>query len=301
MSTPRITQRLMVEHSLSSLNLGMGRLAELQEKLSTGRIINRPSDSPTGTNTAMRLREQLAANTQHARNADDALGWLGTADNTLQSMLDSVRKARELVLQGASTGSGNAASRTALATEMTQIREGLLARANTAYLGRPIFAGTADTDVAYNTDGTRPTVAGLDGPVKRTVAEGVSIDVNLSGSEAFGPAGSDLFAVIQGAIDHLRTEPPDPAALSADLDKIDQAMERMRTALADVGTRYGRVEDTVSMLKDAEVDLTASLSEVENVDVAKAVVELQMQEVAYQAALGSTARVLQPSLIDFLR
>ena len=49
------------------------------------------------------------------------------------------------------------------------------------------------------------------------------------------------------------------------------------------------------------IDTQAALSEVENVDIAKAIVDLQLQEVAYQAALGATARVIQPSLLDFLR
>lgn len=83
MSTPRITQRLMVERSLGSLQTGLGRLARSQEQLSTGRVINRPSDSPTGTNDAMRLRSQITADTQHARNASDGLSYLGRTDEAL--------------------------------------------------------------------------------------------------------------------------------------------------------------------------------------------------------------------------
>ena len=81
MSSARITQRLMVERSLSSLQLGLGRLSTAQEQLSTGRVINRPSDSPTGTNDAMRLRADLAANAQYSRNADDGSSWLDHADS----------------------------------------------------------------------------------------------------------------------------------------------------------------------------------------------------------------------------
>jgi len=90
----------------------------------------------------MRLRADLAANTQYTRNADDGLSWLGHADSTLSSMLDGVRRARDLVVQGASTGSGSADSREALAQELIQIRSGLLDQANTQHLGRPIFGGT---------------------------------------------------------------------------------------------------------------------------------------------------------------
>lgn len=47
--------------------------------------------------------------------------------------------------------------------------------------------------------------------------------------------------------------------------------------------------------------LRGSLAQVENIDLPKTIVELQMQQVAYQAALGATAKVIQPTLLDFLR
>ncbi len=92
-----------------------------------------------------------------------------------------------------------------------------------------------------------------------------------------------------------------PDQLGDSLTRIDALSKQMLSALADVGTRYGRVEGALTTLTDANLNNTAALSEVENVDIAKAIVDLQMAEVAHQAALGATARVLQPSLLDFLR
>lgn len=296
----RITQRLMTERSLNAMQLGMERLSRSQEQLSTGRLINRPSDSPTGTNNAMRLREQLAADAQHARNASDGLAWLGRTDNTLTTMSDQVNRARELILRGASTGNTGPQAREALATEIDQLRESLLSLANTEHLGRPLFGGTTGNGVAYEkaADGTI-TYAGAAGTtIKRTVGAGVEVTINTVGPGAFGDDTTGLFAVLQRAADNLRT---DPAGLSTDLQDLDTVKDKMLTALADVGTRYGRVESALQTVKDATLDMQASLSEVENVDIAKAIVDLQMQEVAYQAALGATARVIQPSLIDFLR
>jgi flagellar hook-associated protein 3 FlgL len=294
-TTPRVTQRLMMERSLTALNTGMGRLARTQEQLSTGRLINRPSDSPTGTNDAMRLRAQMSADTQYSRNASDGLAALGQADSTLQSMSDQVRRARELILQGKSTGSAGPEARTALAAELTQIRESLLTMANTQHMGRSLFGGTSDNPVAYQPDGS---FVGDANDVDRTVGQGITVTVNVAGPDAFGTGADNLFNVLTGAIGNLTG---DPTQLGGDLDKLDAVATTMRTALADVGTRYGRVETAMSTLTDANLTSTAALSEVENVDIAKAVVDLQMQEVAYQAALGATARVLQPSLLDFLR
>ena len=295
MSTARITQRLMVEHSLSSLQLGLGRLSTAQERLSTGRVINRPSDSPTGTNDAMRLRADLAANAQSSRNADDGISWLDHADSTLQSMSDSVRRARDLIVQGASTGSTGTEGRVALAAELTQIRAGLIDEANTQHLGRPLFGGTTVGPQAYNASGA---YVGDTNSIDRAVGKGVSVPVNVTGPAAFSAGTDDLFAVLTDAIDQLQNN---PSGVSSSLTRLDAVSGSMRTALADIGTRANRIDTAASALESSKIDHTKSLSDVENVDVAAAIVDLQMQEVAYQAALGATSRVLQPTLLDFLR
>jgi len=296
MSSLRITQRLMVERSLTAMQTGMDRLSRSQEQLSTGRLINRPSDSPTGTNSAMRLREQLSAQAQYERNASDGLAWLGRTDNTLTSMGDGTRRARELILQGASTGGVGQQAREALATELDQIRESMLTLANTTHLGRPLFGGTTDSPVAYDANGV---FQGEDPSViNRRVADGVDIRISTLGPEAFGTGNGSLFKVLEDAAASLRDPSKNGGAHLADLDAV---MNKMRTALADVGTRYNRVESALASAKSSTLDMQSMLSEIENVDVAKAIVDLQMQEVAYQAALGATARVIQPSLLDFLR
>ena len=289
MSTPRITQRLMVERSLGSLQTGLGRLARSQEQLSTGRVINRPSDSPTGTNDAMRLRSQITADTQHARNASDGLSYLGRTDEALSKMVDALRRARDLVVQGASTGSAG-----------VQARESMLSLANTQHMGRALFGGTSGSPQAYMKDATTKVVTfvGDQHTVERVVGDDMRVTVNTPGPAALGTPGADVFAVLQTAIDDMRS---DPTQLGQSLEAIDGVHSTMLSALADVGTRYGRVEDALSTLGSLEITNKTALSEVENVDIAKAIVDLQMQEVAYQSALGATARVLQPSLLDFLR
>ncbi len=295
MSTPRITQRLSVATSVAAMQTGMARLARSQERLSTGRAINRPSDSPTGTNDAMRLRAELAAKAQYTRNAEDGGSWLGNADSTLTSMLDEVRVARNLVVQGASTGSAGPDAREAIAQQITQIRAGLLSEANTQHLGRPLFGGTTANSAAYDASGT---YLGDGGDVSRTIGKGISLAVNVTGPEAFSAGSDDLFGVLDDVVDQLRN---DPASLGTSLDRLDAVSASMRTALADVGARENRVDTALSTLSSTTLDTQSALSGVEDVDIASATMDLQMQEVAYQASLAATARVIQPSLVDFLR
>lgn len=299
---PRITQRLMTEQSLASMQTSLDRLSKTQEQLTTGRAINRPSDSPTGTNMAMRLREQVSMHHQFKRNSDDGLARLGRIDTVLTSSLDQVRRARDLTLQGANTGGLGPQALDAIATEVRQIREALIGQANTTHLGRPLFGGTTTGPVAYAEDPDQPgtiVYRGDSTPVTRRIGEQDTVRVDVHGTEAFGPAGADVFALLSEVANHL--EAGDDAAIQDDLAKLDTAMERLTGQIVDVGARYARVETSLRVTTESELDLQTELSQIENVDMARAMVDLQMNEVAYQASLGATARVLQPSLIDFLR
>jgi len=295
MSSYRITQRSLSQGTLANLQTNLARFQRLQEQLSSGRSITRPSDSPTGTVSSLRLRAESRRSEQLLRNALDGMGWLATADTALTEGLGLVRRARDLALSGANGAIGQEA-RSAMAAEIDVLRDGLLTVANTTYLDRPVFGGTAGGGVAYDPAGA---YVGDAGRVARTVAPGVDVRVNLTGEEVFGPSGDDLFAVLSDVAYHLRT---DPAALTAgDLERLDTAFLRLQNSLATAGARYHQVEIMQARTESNQLDTKSELSEVEGVDLPATIVELQLQEVAYQAALGATARVLTPSLVDFLR
>src|SRR5687768_6402217 len=112
----RITQRAVALTSLQGLNRNLDAVGKLQQQLTSGRLINAPSDSPTGTNRAMQTRSDQAATAQQSRNITDAKSWLEQTDSTLQEMLDTARKVRDLTVQGSSTGSSNDVSSGAIAT-----------------------------------------------------------------------------------------------------------------------------------------------------------------------------------------
>jgi flagellar hook-associated protein 3 FlgL len=297
-STIRMTQASISRSVMTNLQAGLTKLSTLQEQLSSGRLINRPSDNPSGTVSAMQFRAEITRTTQYQRNCEDALGWLGAADDVLNSALGPMNRIRELAVSGISAASSPEA-RNALAAEVDQLREHLLTIANSRYLGRPLFGGTTGNADAYVKDALGTiTFNGDTGNVTRSIAANTQLSVNLQAEDVFGAAGSDLFQVLADISDHLRN---DPSQLGADLDKIDAANKRLLNALADVGARYHRVEAMREAAEKSLASLTNGLTEVENIDLPKTIIDLQLQEVAYQAALGAAARIIQPSLLDFLR
>lgn len=290
----RVTQRTISSNTAANLQHNLAHMQRLQEQLSSGRQLSRPSDSPTGTVSALRLRAELRRGEQLVRNATDGIGWLATADTSLTQAIDVMGRVRELALRG-NNGTMGPEDREAIAIEVDTLREHLVGIANSTYLGRPLFAGTSASPVAYDTAGV---YQGDAGTVDRTVLDGVSVQVNVTGPQVFGPAGGDVFTVLTNIANDLRTN---PANLGTDITALDQRFLDLKTGLSQVGARYHQVEAMRTRTEGAQLDAQNALAEVESVDLPKTITELSMQEVAYQAALSATARVIQPSLIDFLR
>jgi flagellar hook-associated protein 3 FlgL len=292
----RVTTNSITTQVLANLQRNIARGGQLQEQLSSGKAINRPSDSPTGTVASMQLRGDQRAMERYSRNADDGIAWLSAVDTTLTGALTQVNRVRDLTLQGLSSGSTSPESRSALAAEIDSIRQGLIATANAKYLDRPVFGGTTAGGVAYDGAGT---YVGDSGQVTRTVGNNVKVRVDTSGEEAFGTGVNQLFTVLQGISDSLRAN--DTAAVGTEMTKLDLTADGMKTTLADVGARYNRVSQMQETAVDRILTLKTQRSDIEDVDLAQAIMEMQLQETAYQAALAATAKVIQPSLMDFLR
>jgi flagellar hook-associated protein 3 FlgL len=303
----RVTQRSITATTMRGLQANQTRMQQLQEQLSSGRQVNRPSDSPVKTVEAMQFRGTLSRTEQYIRNADDGLAVLGVADSALRGGLELTRRVRELTLQGMNA-SINAQGREAIAVEIDGLRDGLLALANTRYLDRPVFGGNTGGAQAYGTSvGGTPGGAflGDTGTAVRTVAAGTQVEVSVAGPSAFGDSTPEqVFEVLRGLSAQLRGEPGTPGGvtdLRDGLSKLDRAAERIIGALGSVGARSNRIEAMKAKAEEQRVTVTNSLAEVESIDLPKTIMELQMQEVAYKSALGATARVVQPSLLDFLR
>lgn len=304
MSTFRITQHSIASRTLAGLQGNLSRLGDIQQQLSSGKQISKPSDSPTGTVSAMQFRSEIRANEQYARNADDGLGWLGTMDSQLQTSIASINSATGLTQQGLNSGTLSTEAREALAGQVDQIREGLINQANTTYLGRPIFGGTTGGAKAYDSNGDFVGTNVTTG-ISRTVGADAAVRVDQTGPEVFGtfsttnPATGNLFQILTDISANLRAG--DTTKLGANLTSLQGAGVTVVTKLGEIGARYNRVEQMQSAANDRVLSLKNSLSAVEDIDLPKTIVALQMADVSYKAALGATQKIITPSLADFLR
>jgi len=295
----RITSNSIAAKSYTNLQASLARSERLQEQLSSGKQLSGPADAPGQAASALQLRNSLKVSEQYVRNADDGLAWLGAADTALQSVSTQLRRVRELAVRGASTGSNNALSNAAMATEVQQIRDGLLDTANTTYLGRPIFGGTVTGSLAFQENSPLPvTYVGDAGTVQRRIGPNAQVRADVSGTAAFGTPPASVFDVLNTLVNNLLTN---PTAVGTDIAAIDTRIDAVLASLSDVGSRVNRTESLRQISSDQALALQSSLSELEDIDLPGTIVALKLQETAYQAALSATARVIQPSLLDWLR
>lgn len=299
----RVTHQSSQRSVLANMQQNLSAMARIQAQASSGKLIARTSDDPAKASDSLSLRREQAATVQYKRNSDDGLSWLNVIDSALTTTSSLLRRARDLVVQASNTGTMNDQTREAVAAELDGIKASLMSQANTTYLGRNVFAGTSGADTAFDT--ATYAFNGVPGSsVERRTAEDVTIRVDSDGSTVFGtdhtdPNGADysvfkmfddLSATIRGGGDPQNG-----------LNQIDTRMNAVLTQAATIGARTNQIERAAEQLGFKVNTLKDDISGIEDIDLAATISELKLQETAYQSSLNAAARVLQPTLLDFLR
>jgi flagellar hook-associated protein 3 FlgL len=291
--TSRISDLSLSQNAIQYLQSSLSQMSDLQMQASTGKKLTKPSDSPVDIGQSLHLRSSLNRNSQISQNITDAEGWLGTTDSTLGSVVTQLQQVHTLVLQ-AVNGSNDQNSRDALANQIDQIRQQLLGVANTQYNNRLLFGGTASGTSAYDSSGN---YVGTSAAVQRTIAPGVQVQVNVNGDSVFGPPGNDLFTTLANISDAIHGG----QSLNTLSAQLQTQTQQVQTSQAQVGATYARVDSTKSQNTTNASTMQQNLSNVEDADMTQVLMNLQAQEMTYQAALAAAAKAIQPSLAAFLQ
>lgn len=296
--TARITQGMMNQTLLYDLRNVTTQLSTSEQQLSSGYKLNQPSDDPYGASQALKLRADLAANRQYQSNVQDANSWQNVADTALGDIGDSIQRARDLVIQGAND-TNDASDRQAIVTELNQLIDSIKTDGNTQYAGRYIFAGSATQTPPYAVGGADGYAGNADA-LQREIGTGVRVQVNVIGQDVVGDGSTGLLGAVRQAAADLRTGGSIDALRTTDLQAIDTGSDAVTSTRAVVGARVNRLDAATDRLQQLEQASTQLLSQTEDADMAKTMIDLTMQQSVYQAALKAGANLIQPSLMDFL-
>jgi flagellar hook-associated protein 3 FlgL len=288
----RITQQSISASTLRGLQANLSRMQNLQAQLSSGKRISVASDDPSGTASAMTFRSQQAADEQYLRNIGQVSARLGVTDNALTQLSDRLRGVRDLLVQAGNAGLSSD-SRSALAAQAAALKSEIVDLYNTTYLDRPIFGGTVPGVQAI--DPATSAYVGNDQSVLTRISRDATVRIDVKGTDV----GADTTpALLDRIVADLGATAPIP---SADFSDLDATLSKVLQALGDVGARAARVDSTKENVDSHRLDLVARISENEDVDLPETIMNLQSQQVAYQSALGASAKILQTSLVDFLK
>lgn len=275
-------------------------LSRLNERLATGKKIEKPSDDPMGAAQVMRLRSTLSRAEQYERNLKGGKAWLEQSESTLSQVLDIAGRARELAIQMAND-TQNAQNRADAATEIGHLLDEAISLANTELGGRYLFSGYATKTRPFS----RVTVGGIetaryDGDsqdFRIQIGKDEYLSIGKSGDAVFGDSRLfDILGTLKKAL-----EENDGSTIGEEIDRLKEAEDHLSNEIADVGSKASRLEARLESLADLNLQLTERISEVEDGDYAALIIELKEKELAYEATLASSARVSELSLLDYLR
>ncbi|MET4094882.1 flagellar hook-associated protein FlgL [Arthrobacter sp. UYCu712] len=304
----RVTNLTMSTTAQRTLQAQQSRLAQLQEKATTLDKISRPSDDPAATGQALETRARLAANAQYGRNIDDGGSWLTAADSALGQATNVMNRILDLTVQ-AGNGALNQAGKDAIAVELEGLNKDLLSIANSKHLGRNIFAGSSDASTAFSaavpadpavpgSTGTPPVFNGVaGGSVERRISADRTIRVDADGVAIFGSGTGSVFDAVSKTIGSLRKGED----ATVHLGNLQASFKNIVSGRAEIGTRQVQLERAGNVNTELEATLDAQKMGIERADLGSVIMDLKLQETNYQVALAATARVLQPTLMDFLR
>lgn len=281
---------------LRNLSTSYNKLGKLQNQIDTGKKVNRPSDDPVVAMKGIGYRTALDKVEQFQRNIGEVNSWLDTTDDTLDKVGSAMQRANELVIQAAN-GTTTPDDRLKIQSELDQLQEHMQNLANTKIGDKYIFSGTKTTTPLYDSTTEYPAPeldttkkSAFEKDVEIEVFDGITLKANTNAVDLFRKIDKMFQDIKDGTVDY-----------GAAIGTVDTQMNDLLTTRANIGARQNRVELMDNRLQSQEIIATKQMSENEDIDYEKTITDMITQESIHNAALAVGARIIQPSLADFLR
>lgn len=295
----RVTQSMLASNSLRNLSKSYSNMGKYQDQLATGKKISRPSDDPVVAIKGMFYRTNLTEVEQYKRNLNEAYTWMENSEAGIEQATQVIQRIRELTVQ-ANNSTNSPEDLKAIGVEISQLKEDLMGVANTQVAGNYIFNGTQTKNPPIPLDANgNPDFSQINSTAYNIeVSKGVQLKVNVDANNVFSQELFDTLSALETNLLDGEGTLENGDELLADLDK---HIDSMLAERSELGARYNRLELVDSRLSDQEVIANRILSDNEDADIERVITDLTIQESIHRASLSVGARIIQPSLIDFLR
>ena len=300
----RTTALNLSRNFVRNFNRHLSRLEKYQNEVSSGRKLTRPSDQPSDAMLALGIQSYNASLEQYLRNIEDGQLRLNLAENAMNDIQNLTTRAKDLALMG-SNSTLNDSDRENIAIEVNQLLEHLLTLANQKSTDGYLFGGTqteaAPFDAVRNDQNEIVSVAphgDISGRLERKISPTTSISVNVDGNGLLY-GDKNLFKTLINLRDALRNG--DTQAISDAAGELGDLLDSALAKVSEIGSKSQFLEERKSELDAEKLQYLDRLADLRDADLSESLVNLQQEEVAYQAALSVGAEILKTSILEFMK
>jgi flagellar hook-associated protein 3 FlgL len=269
------------------------------QQLASGRSVNQLSDDPVAAAALVQNHGQAAADGQFLQNLSTLQSKYQVADSTLGNVVSALTRALSLGVEGAN-GTLTAANRQAIAGEVRGLLNQTVSLANASYQGAFLFAGTKVSAQPFTLDTTTNTVTynGNSATTSVQLSDGNSINANLPGDQLFQNGSGSVTGALQDLYSALTTGTNIPASVT----EVQNALNQVNQQRVFYGNNLNQISLSESFLNQDKLNLSQQENGLVGADPATVATNFAQAQVANQATLNATARVLGlPTLLDFLK
>jgi flagellar hook-associated protein 3 FlgL len=288
----RVTNSMMTATVKRNLFRQAEQLAKKQETMASGKRINRPSDDPLGYGKVLDYRKTLTSLGQYDRNIQNAKNRTEFIETTLEGVEELMVDAKNWAVNQSASASMD---REAAITSVQNIREQMLQMSNSKMGNVYVFAGFQTLTPPFASDGS---YNGDNGYYSVMTADNMEMQVEADGSRIFQGA-EDVFDALDQLIVGLQTD--DVALIHDQIGRFEQAQDQVQMVRAESGAKYQQLQLVEQQTAKLKLTFEEMMDSTEKAIIEETVIDFNNQELAYELALNAAAKIIQPTLMDFLR
>jgi flagellar hook-associated protein 3 FlgL len=284
----RVSNKLMADNILANLGRHTEQILRTERRIATGKVINKPSDDPAGMGRVLNYRKTLSQIDQYNLTIDKAKTRVDYSETVLAAVSDLVQQAKNIA---AGTDKENSAT---MAQNISEIKDQILSLANSKLNGNYIFGGSQTQTAPFAADGT---YNGDHAQKQYLIGDNIQMNLNADGSDIFQSV-TDIFAELDSLQVDLSAQ--DEVAIASHVQPLGDAADQVDAVRAENASKYKRLEISSTHWDSFKISVQDMLSQTEDADMTAEVINLQIQQTAYETTLATSAQIIQPTLLQFL-
>ncbi|NLA75613.1 MAG: flagellar hook-associated protein FlgL [Deltaproteobacteria bacterium] len=297
----RVASKTIYDSAIRNLSMTSSGMFNANEVVSTSKRINNLSDDPVGLVAILGLRSSISNLKQMERNITMGESWLTASESALTQVNNILTAAKELTVAMGSANI-NDSQRVGNAGLVDGYLKEIITLANSSIGGRYVFGGTNTNTIPFSLDTAETQVAysGNDTAFSINIGKDSAVPVGRDGKDVFGADWDDA-NIFRTFIDlKASLEAGDISGIQDAMTKLDAHMKNVNANISDIAGKTIRLNVKKEIIADLKITDTARMSELEDADLTEAVINLKSKELAYNAALSSSSKLMGLSLVNFI-